>query len=321
MAASPENIRHRAEELAAGLPQLMVATERIAATAAPGTHGRRRVGQGDAFWQYRRYQQGDSAGQIDWRKSAKSQPLYVRETEWEAAQSVWLWRDASASMRYRSDKSIPEKQERADLLLMALAILLVRGGENVGMLGADRVPSHGPGTLDRITRALARATAPEKTPGIVQETAQGVVRRIATPRRRDQSADDSLPAFQLLARYGQTVLFGDFLGPLDETEARFRRFAARSVTGHMVQILDPAEETLPFTGRARFEGLEAEGSVLVRRVERTRAEYLNRLEAQREGLRRIARSLGWTYTSHRTDKPPQTALLALYANLSSLIAG
>ena len=95
-------LRQRAEEAAAALPPLLVAAERVAATVAQGVHGRRRVGQGETFWQFRQYQPGDAASRIDWRESAKSQRLYVRETEWEAAQSVWLWRDGSASMDYTS---------------------------------------------------------------------------------------------------------------------------------------------------------------------------------------------------------------------------
>jgi len=104
------SVQHRAEELAARLPPLLVAAERVATTVAQGVHGRRRVGQGDSFWQFRRYEPGDAAQRIDWRESAKSQRLYVRETEWEAAQSVWLWRDASPSIDYASTRGLPTKR-------------------------------------------------------------------------------------------------------------------------------------------------------------------------------------------------------------------
>ncbi len=134
---------HRAEEIAATLPPLLVAAERVAATISQGVHGRRRVGQGETFWQFRRYQPGDSSQRIDWRQSAKSQRVYIRETEWEAAQTVWLWRDASPSMSYCSKSAWPEKIERAELLLLALGSLLVRGGEHVGLLG-DRTASGTP---------------------------------------------------------------------------------------------------------------------------------------------------------------------------------
>ena len=102
-----QDLFHRAEELGAALPPLLVAADRVASTVSQGVHGRRRVGQGETFWQFRRYEPGDSTLRIDWRQSAKSQRVYIRQTEWEAAQSVWLWRDASASMRYRSSKATP----------------------------------------------------------------------------------------------------------------------------------------------------------------------------------------------------------------------
>ena len=122
-------------------------------------HGRRRVGQGEAFWQFRQYQPGDAAARIDWRESAKSQRLYVRETEWEAAQSVWLWRDASASMDYSSARYLPAgdwptKRDRAELILVALASLLVRGGERLTLLGSGIAPMTGRVALTRLVEMI-----------------------------------------------------------------------------------------------------------------------------------------------------------------------
>src|SRR4029077_18972961 len=139
----------------------LVAAERIATTVAQGVHGRRRVGQGETFWQFRQYQPGDAASDIDWRESAKSQRLYVRETEWEAAQSVWLWRDPSASMDYTSAGYIagagwPSKRDRADLILVALASLLVRGGERLTLLGSGIAPLTGRVALTRLVQLLER---------------------------------------------------------------------------------------------------------------------------------------------------------------------
>src|SRR5690606_39275398 len=121
-------LRQRAERLAGTLPPLLIEAERVAATVAQGVHGRRRVGTGETFWQFRQYHAGDAASSIDWRQSAKSQRAFVRETEWEAAQSVWLWRDLSPSMAFRSPPAADSKAARATLLLLATAALLVRGG-------------------------------------------------------------------------------------------------------------------------------------------------------------------------------------------------
>ena len=120
-APPPLAAQSRAEHLASRFPPLMVAAERVATTVAQGVHGRRRVGQGETFWQFRRYEPGDETGLIDWRQTAKSRHVFVRETEWEAAQSAWLWRDTSPSMDYSSSREVESKRSRADLLLLGLA--------------------------------------------------------------------------------------------------------------------------------------------------------------------------------------------------------
>ena len=292
------SLRHRAEETAAALPPLLVAAERIAATVAQGVHGRRRVGPGETFWQFRQYEPGDAAGRIDWRESAKSQRLYVRETEWEAAQSVWLWRDASPSMDYSSagyllNADWPTKRERAELILVALASLLVRGGERLSLLGSGIAPMSGRIALSRLV-GLIEHDGPHAT-----------------------AAKAGLPAPEPLPRAAQLVLIGDFLGPLDATNKTVGEFAASGVSGHLLQIVDPAEEDLPFDGRVRFEGVEERDDLVIGRVENIRDAYASRFREHRDGLREIARAVGWTFGSHRTDRPPHLALLALHAALTA----
>jgi uncharacterized protein (DUF58 family) len=284
----------RAEALGARLPPLLVAAERVAATVAQGVHGRRRVGQGDSFWQFRRFVAGDPIARIDWRQSAKSgRPApdgwFIRETEWEAAQTVCLWRDASASMHWRSRGTPVEKCERADLLLLALAALLLRGGERATMIVPDARPVSGRAGLDRLAEALAG------------------------------NADDDvgLPPRVPLPRHARVVLFGDFLSPLTEIQAVIGRMSAIPVTGYLLQILDPAEADLPYSGRIRFRGLEREGDTLIPRVEGVRDEYGRRLKAQQEGLAAICSAAGFGFAIHRTDHSPEAALLGLYTALTA----
>jgi uncharacterized protein (DUF58 family) len=291
------SLRHRAEETAAALPPLLVAAERIAATVAQGVHGRRRVGQGESFWQFRQYEPGDAAGRIDWRESAKSQRLYVRETEWEAAQSVWLWRDASPSMDYSSAAYVPggdwpAKRERAELILVALASLLVRGGERLALLGSFMPPLSGRIALSRLVDLIER-----DGPHAI-------------------AARSGLPAIEPLPRAGQLVLVGDFLAPLAETQKIVAGYAAAGVGGHLLQIVDPAEEDLPFDGRVRFAGVEERDELLIGRVETIRDAYAGRFAEHRAGLQAIAQGVGWSFSTHRTDRPPYLALLALHAALA-----
>src|SRR5215831_7756020 len=100
-----------AHTLAATIPRLILEARRVAATVIHGLHGRRRAGSGENFWQYRRFVSGEPAQRVDWRRSARDDHLYVREQEWEAAHTIWLWPDRSASMAFASKDARDSKLE------------------------------------------------------------------------------------------------------------------------------------------------------------------------------------------------------------------
>ena len=276
---------NRAEAVAARLPPLLVAADHVAAAVAAGIHGRRRAGPGDSFWQFRPYREGDPASKVDWRRSSKSERLFVREREWEAAQTVWLWRDGSPSMDYRSNKNLQTKRERAEVLLLALALLLVRAGERVALLGGYEPPITSRAGIERIAATLADT----------------------------KSEIRGVPPAEGTTRHARLVAFGDFLDPVEDTSEQLKAQAARGVRGHLVQVFDPAEETLPFTGRVRFEGPESEGDTLIERADVLRAAYGEKLAAHRAGLAQICSRLGYTFDTHRTDQPASAAMLPLFA--------
>jgi len=275
-----------AESLAASLPALMVRAERLASSVTLGMHGRRKAGIGQSFWQYHHYRPGDPSTAIDWRQSAKGQHLYVREREWEAAQSVWLWRDGSPSMRFGSGAET--KIDRASLLALALGVLLVRGGERIALYGEREAPANSRLAYRRIGFALA-----ERTP-----------------------ADDVLPPDIPLPRNAQFVWFSDFLQPIEEIEHSIRRLTRSNAGGRLVHIVDPAEEDFPYNGRTRFEAVTGNDNRTLGRAEGVANEYRGRFKAHAETVALLARKLGWNYTSHRIDRPPQSALVALFADLS-----
>jgi uncharacterized protein (DUF58 family) len=275
-----------AESLAAALPALMVRAERLASSVTLGMHGRRKAGLGQTFWQYHHYRPGDPSTAIDWRQSAKSQHLYVREREWEAAQSVWLWRDGAASMRFGSGADT--KLQRASLLALALGILLVRGGERIALYGEREPPANSRAAYRRIGYALG-----ERSP-----------------------SDDLLPPEAPLPKNAQFVWFGDFLAPLESIESTIRRLTRSNAGGRLVHIIDPAEEDFPYSGRTRFESVGGAETRTLGRAEAVAADYRARFQAHRETVALVARKLGWNYTAHRTDRSPQGALVALYADLS-----
>lgn len=277
-------LQHEADGLSAGLPPLMVEADHLAASVSFGVHGRRRAGMGESFWQFRRYAYHDSAAAIDWRQSAKSQHIFVREREWEAAQTVWFWRDASANMAFASGRV--SKRQRADLLLLSLASLLVRGGERVGFVGMDGAPASSRLALTRIGRALF---------------AEG---------------DGALPPRAPFARGNQLVWFSDFLDPA--ALEMMKDLSRRGMSGHLVRIVDPTEEDFPYNGRTRFESPVGESDEIFGRAERIRGAYRTRFTAHGERVADAALKLGWTCTTHRTDHTPQGSLIALHAAIGGV---
>lgn len=278
-----------AHGLADRLPDLLVEAKRISATVTHGIHGRRRAGPGETFWQFRQLQANDSAQLIDWRRSASTDHLYVREREWEAAHTLWLWCNLSRSMDFRSHLARVSKRDRAVVLMLASAELLVRSGERVGLLGVT-VPTSSRKAATKLAEAMA------------------------SPQFHDL-AEESQPPRARLSRFASAVLFSDFLDPIDTIRAHIEVLASSGVSGHLIQVLDPAEETLPYEGRTEFLSPDGTERWLADRVETMRDRYGKKFAQHRADLVELATRLGWTFMVHHTDRPASEPLLTLTMRL------
>jgi uncharacterized protein (DUF58 family) len=293
-ASGAAELEHSAHELAERLPDLVIDARRVAQTVAHGIHGRRRTGPGETFWQFRPYESSDSAHLIDWRRSASSDHVYVREREWEAAHTVWMWADLSPSMDFKSHLAPITKRDRALVLMLAAAELLVRGGERVGIIGMTR-----PTGSRKVAMRLAEAIL-----------AQGFT----------SQATKSHPPSQPLPRYCDALLLSDFLAPIESIRARIELLAGAGAKGHLVQVLDPAEETLPYEGRAEFMSPSGRERYLADRTESLRETYQRRFAAHRAALEEMAKRLGWSFLVHHTDRPASEPLLTLSMRLAGDVA-
>jgi uncharacterized protein (DUF58 family) len=283
-----------AQSLAARLPELLLEALRVANTVAHGIHGRRRPGTGETFWQFRQFQGSDPATVIDWRRSASSDTLYVREREWEASHTFWLWPDLSPSMAFRSHLSTVSKHDRALVLALASAEMLVRAGERIALLGLTP-----PMASRKATSRMAEALAASARSGV---------------------ASESLPPKARLSRFSSAILFGDFLDPPEAIARRLNEMAENDVQGHLVQVLDPAEEALAYEGRMEFRSPEGGERWIADRVESLRGEYQKRLTEHRARIEEAARRIGWSFLVHHTDRPAAEPLLSLIMRLQGAAA-
>jgi uncharacterized protein (DUF58 family) len=88
-------------------------------------------GPGLEFSQYRSYQPGDDLRWLDWKRYARTDRYYIRESEIETSISVRLMVDASLSMNHRD--GIYSKIDYARYLAAALGWLAHRQGDALGL--------------------------------------------------------------------------------------------------------------------------------------------------------------------------------------------
>jgi uncharacterized protein (DUF58 family) len=280
-------LRVEAEGLTAPFPPLLAEAEHLATTIQLGDHGRRRPGMGEEFWQYRHAMSHDEVRQIDWRRSGRSDSHFIREREWQAAQTVLIWVDRAASMAFASEDH-PTKADRARVLALASAILLIDGGERVGLTGQKVAPGRGRPHLLPLTQALLGAA---------------------------DEADYGAPDIRGMQPRSRAVFISDFLGPVEPVEEALTSAADRGVHGALLQVLDPQEESFPFGGRTIFESMRGGLSHETLQARRLRERYLERLAERKDRLSAVARLTGWQFSCHHTGGPAQAALLWLYAAL------
>ncbi len=274
--------------LAASMPRLILEARRVAATVIHGLHGRRRAGPGENFWQYRRFVSGEPASRVDWRRSARDDHLYVREQEWEAAHTVWIWPDRSPSMYFASPLVRDTKLYRTLVITLALAEILVEGGERVGIPGLLR---------------------PTGSRNIVELIAQAIV--------HDRNDRASLPPNFAPSPLAEVVLLSDLWSDIGEVRRILTQLSGSGAHGHVVQIVDPAEETFPYWGRIEFVEPEGGGRITAGRAETWRADYTARVARHRAEIRNETDRLGFSFAIHRTDRPPSELLLALHARIGA----
>jgi uncharacterized protein (DUF58 family) len=282
------DLQSRAEILGQSLQPLLAEAELLAATVMMGEHGRKRAGQGDEFWQYRPVNAGDSARLIDWRRSARGDAHFVREREWQAAQSVTLWVDPSRSMAFSGDKARAPKSDRARILALAAAVLLLRAGERVGLAGDATPPRPGRAQIVKLAAVLSGA---------------------------DEAGEYGAPTSTGMVSHGRALFLSDFLGDLAPVEAVLTAAADRGVRGALVQVLDPAEEEFPFSGRTVFESMGGGVRHETQQAGDLRDRYLARLAERKDRLAQLGRAVGWHVTTHHTGQPAQSALLWIYSAL------
>jgi uncharacterized protein (DUF58 family) len=272
--------------LAASLPRLVLEARRIAANVIHGLHGRRRAGTGENFWQYRRFVSGEPAARVDWRRSARDEHLYVREQEWEASHTVWIWPDRSPSMAFASRQARDSKLERGLIVAFALADLLVAGGERVGI------------------------------PGLMSPTASNnVIDKMAQAMLHDDATRASLPPSFVPSALAEIVVLSDFWSQIADIRNMLAGLSSSGAHGTLIQVVDPAEETFPYSGRVEFVEPEGGEMITAGRAESWMNDYVARVALHRDEIRAETNRLDWLFSTHTTSRSAAELLLFLHGGM------
>ena len=280
-----------ARALAARLPQLIDESRRTAISLRGGLHGNRKVGPGSDFWQFRPYVPGDPTNQIDWRRSARSDHTFIRQTEWQASHNYWIWPVLSPSMYWSSARDIPSKAERTLIISIALADLLIRNGETVGTFDVERTRVTSAEHLEKLAHAM-----------------------LATPPSIAEQGLNMHPG-----RKHSVLVLGDFLEFADhgtQTRNAVRHLGQYQNDGALVHILDPAEISPPFQGRVNF--VDSNDTLIFKseKFEDIAEGFKSRAQKWRADVRDAARQNDWLCDRHVTSESASPTLLALYQHLS-----
>ncbi|CAI3923773.1 DUF58 family [Commensalibacter communis] len=280
------------EHLAQSLPDLLLASHRIARTVLAGSHGCKRSGQGSQFWQYRHALPGESIQTIDWRKSAQSNKAYVKETEEENTQTLYLWCDVSGSMQWHSRPDLPTKQNRAFLLGLTLSSLLLSGGERVKLLLPNQQINSFRGThqLYPLAEQLTQSEASSANP---------------------------FPMPEYVSPHAWTVLISDFLYPYEKLAEFLKQMAQRPSNILLIQVTDPAEKELPFKGRIQFTGLEGEEGLILSNNKQSSANYKELWTDHQHKLKRLSQNVGIPMLCDFSDRNAAQILLQAWNILSN----
>ncbi|MCZ2204114.1 DUF58 domain-containing protein [Bartonella sp. A05] len=278
---SPLSLAAKLHKEAADMPYLLLQAHHIANTLITGRHNWQKCGNGENFWQFRPYTEGESLTRIDWRRSARDENIYLREHEWEMTQTVWLWPDQSASMHYCSRFSKISKGNQAIILTLALATLLARSGERIAI--PHLMP---PSTASNITERIALALT-------------------------NYQAENSFPDFSAITCFSQVIIISDFLDHPEKIMQHLTTLAAKQVTVHLIEVADPAEEHFPYTGCTEFFDPETQEKLVLGQVENLRDQYCKLYQERRQKLKNFCSRQGWIYYVSITDRPLTEIILQL----------
>jgi uncharacterized protein (DUF58 family) len=262
-----------------------------------GTHRSPYHGFSIEFAEHREYVPGDDLRHVDWKVFGKTDKYYLKQYEEETNLVSHLLLDTSESMRYRSDAAPLSKLEYAECVAAALAYLILRQQDSVGLA-----------TFDNEVRSLVRASG---NPSHLRQLLD--VMSASTAGRKTATGAIFHDLAERLKKRGVVIVLSDLFDDLAPMIAGLKHFRHRRHEVILFHVLDPAELDFPFRQPTLFKGLEGWPDLLADPRSLGQA-YLREFGNYLKEIRQGCRALRIDYVEMRTDQPFDIALSAYLAS-------
>lgn len=282
-----KNLFKASDKAASLLPSLLADSSLLLKSIIVGLHSTRFAGKGENFWQFKEYSQGESINNIDWRKSASSKKILIRQNEEELAKTIYFFYDKSLSMNYQSDRTLHNKLFYSALLTLTLCKLFSKNKEKIYIFNDLNKPINCSNNISNFDKNFLKNTKRHALPDISYF--------------KDQSI---------------CIFFSDFLYDSNKLKEIIIKFKNKSVLGHLVQVLDPAEENFTLNDNSMLQDMETNETLLLNYGDNFLSAYKKNLSNLQKDLKTICTNSGWKYSKFCTDQDASKFLINLIKTIS-----
>jgi len=251
-----------------------------------GLHRSPRKGFSVEFAEFRPYQPGDDLRYVDWKIVARADRWVVKQFEEETNLRATVVLDVSRSMAWRGAPQRLTKSAYAERLTAAIALLLLRQRDAVGLVRVDDA-------VRTVVAPRARITQWRRIVGALDEAGGG---------RASRLADGLARASRLSRRPGLVLLISDLLTETEPVADAIRTLCAAGHDVTVMHVMDPAERDLVATGDALFVDPES-GDEVPATVADVRDAYRATVDAAVREWRELLGRAGARYEMVMTDAP------------------
>ena len=283
----------KAQDLSASFERLLARHQTVSSLSAYGLHNRKRSGLGERFWQYRAYETGEDASKIDWRRSARGDQLYVKEKELESLRDYNIWIDCASSMKFLSTLGQEDKLTRAIIIGLAIADLILRSGDRVGLLGSS-APSSSHVALKKIAHQLEEHIV--------------------------SNFNSSIPLLARPSKRSKIIIISDFLNNSANLKDTLNYYSNFEISGLIIMINDPCEVAFPFSGETQFFNTENNQHYYAGEAQHIAKQYHEVFEKHKLHTQKIAIENRFQYYHHITNQSVDEASSDIVELLSLCLA-